>query len=382
MATYTSKVLTSSLAKLGNATYYGRTTIGTRKPPYEFTKIDPVGNCHIKFSPVNPINTYTIFNDAPRFTIQDGNVCFGNYKKESDDLKVSLGTLKAGTYVIKAKRSDISDAAAFTVYVADAIIATTGDTTDREIRLEFTLAAASEVVVKLVAFKFATGSTLSCALIGLSITTAATEPKVIEEPKYIEMPYEMKGIPVSDTNTLKTYQSSVDGKYYIADTCVHDGSKSYYYKRVANAYINEKSNFKFVDTADTESYVLECEIPNMAEIADADYDSILCNALSIGHVDDASPFDEVIMATGKKVRFRIKKSRIGENATISDIKKFFTWNSMLVQYPLATPAVTDLEIHLFQLGFMDYRTYTNGTLVETLIDGNNNLHLDFEITES
>ena len=377
MAISTEVVITKSNAPITSAKYYGKSIIGKRLPEFELSEVDTVGYCHIRFLPKNPIDTYT--ENSP-FKVSAWDVVMPDYDINDDNLKVSLGTLAAGSYVIKAQRSFLSDAASFEVFVGGNSIASTGTVKEKDVRLEFALSSSSEVEVKLISYKFATHRTGGCQLRGLSITTADTEPTAYELPYYVEMPYTMAGIPVSASNTLATYKSSVDGKPYIADSCEYDGTNSYLYQRISGHVISSATKFKFVETADTDSYVVKCTIPDMKNISATDYDSVLCNALPTDHVDDAHEFKECIQALGKEIFIRIKKTRLPENPTIQDVQKMFRYKSMMVYYPRETVKITDLKIHLFHTAFSTFKTFKNSTLIETDESTNNGLSLEFEVT--
>ena len=53
---------------------------------------------------------------------------------------------------------------------------------------------------------------------------------------------------------------------------------------------------------------------------------------------------------------------------------------MMVYYPRETVKITDLEIHLFRTAFSTFKTFKNGTLIETDESTNNGLSLEFEVT--
>ena len=58
----------------------------------------------------------------------------------------------------------------------------------------------------------------------------------------------------------------------------------------------------------------------------------------------------------------------------------FKYKSMMVYYPRETVKITDLKIHLFHDAFSKFKTFKNGTLIETDESTNNGLSLEFEVT--
>lgn len=381
MSISTKAVLDKSMSPIKSAKYYGKTVIENRLPNFELSDVKSVGYCHLRLLPKNPIDTFT--EDSPfckaGWGISGWDIAIPDYLITDDNLLVSIGTLSAGSYVIKAERSFLSDAISFDVYTGDKVIASAGST-ENELRLEFTLSAESEVKVKAIAYKFATGRTGGCALRGLTITSAEDEPESFELPEYIEMPYNMLGIPVNNGNSLATYVSSVDKKSYIADSCEYDGTNSHMYRRVAGEVISDATAFEFVETKDDKSYVVKCKICGMKDVSAADYDSILCNALPTDYVDDDHEFKECVQALGKYVYIRINKERLPDNPTIRDVQKLFRFKFMMVYFPRQDVKITDLSIHLFHAAFSSFNTFKNGTVIETDEDTCNGVPFEFEVT--